>query len=163
MSILQAGELASHFSLLAIDGREYSVPGDTGGRPAVIVFGKTTCGTCDLAFPYINRLHDAYPQGWTLLAVLQDGAREASAYAARQAMHYPVLIDAPAYEASILYDPPATPTLFLVGADGTIDFTTHGFSKADLNELSARLGAMLQAEPAEIAPGNDGKPAFKPG
>lgn len=163
MSILEPGDVASHFSLLGIDGCEYAVPRDTAGRPAVIVFGKTTCGTCDLAFPYVNRLAEAYPQDWTLWAILQDGMKDATAYARRNGIGYPVLIDAPAYEASVLYDPPATPTLFLVDADGRIDFTTYGFSKADVNELSARLAAMLNSAPVEIARSDDGKPAFKPG
>ncbi|HEU4759813.1 MAG TPA: TlpA disulfide reductase family protein [Dehalococcoidia bacterium] len=161
--ILETGSLALPFALLGIDGRERFFPKDAAGQPAVLVFFKTTCGTCDLAFPYINRLPAAYQSGWRLFAVAQDSPDEARRYAQRHGMTYPVLIDAPAYAASKLYDPPATPTLFLVDGDGRIGYSTHGFSKDDLNELSRRLAGWLGEEPAVIAPADDGKPAFKPG
>jgi peroxiredoxin len=161
--LLETGALAPHFTLLGIDGQEYALPKDTGGRPTLLVFLKTTCGTCDLAFPYINRLRDSYPDGWNLWAVAQDPAEAASKYARAHGIDYPVLIDAPGYEVSRLYDPPATPTLYLTDARGRTVYTTHGFSKDDLNELASLVARAVDAEPVLIAPANDGKPAFKPG
>jgi peroxiredoxin len=161
--VLEVGAVASHFTLLGVDGKEYSLPAALEERPAILVFGKTGCGACDLAFPYLNRLRVAYPDGWGLWVILQDQAKEAREYAKRMGIGYPVLIDAPRYEVSRLYDPPATPTLFLVGTDGRIAYTTHGFSKDDLNEISARLAGCLGMEAVKIAPADDGKPAFKPG
>jgi peroxiredoxin len=161
--VLEVGAVASHFTLLGADGKEYSLPADLEGRPAILVFGKTGCGACDLAFPYLNRLRVAYPDGWGLWAILQDQAKEAREYAKRMGIGYPVLIDAPRYEVSRLYDPPATPTLFLVGTDGRISYTTHGFSKDDLNDIASRLAGYLGVAAVEIAPADDGKPAFKPG
>jgi peroxiredoxin len=160
---IEVGALASHFTLLGTDGREYFLPQSMEGRPAVLVFFKTTCGTCDLAFPYINRLLEAYPEGWHLWAVSQDPPDSSAEYAASRAMSYPVLLDAPAYAVSRLYDPPATPTLFLVDRRGRVAYTTHGFSKDDLNELSRLLAVEIGAEPAVIALAGDGKPDFKPG
>jgi hypothetical protein len=78
-------------------------------------------------------------------------------------MSYPVLLDAPAYAVSRLYDPPATPTLFLVDRRGRVAYTTAGFSKDDLNELSRLLAMEIGAAPAVIAQAGDGKPDFKPG
>ena len=161
---LEVGALASHFALLGIDGREYSVPQSSDGRPAVLVFFKTTCATCDLAFPYINRLPEAYPSnGWHLWAISQDPPDRSVEYAASLGISYPVLLDAPAFAVSRLYDPPATPTLFLVDGRGRGAYTTHGFSKEDLNELSRLLAMEIGAEPAVIAPPGDGRPDFKPG
>ena len=160
---LEVGALASHFTLLGIDGREYFLPRSTEGQPAVLVFFKTTCGTCDLAFPYINRLPEAYHEGWHLWAISQDPPDRSAKYAERQGIGYPVLLDAPAYAVSRLYDPPATPTLFLVDRRGRVAYTTAGFSKDDLNELSRLLAMEIGAEPAVIARAGDGKPDFKPG
>ena len=160
---LEVGTLASHFTLLGTDGREYFLPQSIEGRPAVLVFFKTTCGTCDLAFPYINRLVEAYPEGWHLWAVSQDPPDSSAEYAASHAMSYPVLLDAPAYAVSRLYDPPATPTLFLVDRRGRVAYTTAGFSKDDLNELSRLLAMEIGAAPTVIARAGDGKPDFKPG
>ncbi|HLB27112.1 MAG TPA: TlpA disulfide reductase family protein, partial [Dehalococcoidia bacterium] len=112
---LEVGALASHFALLGIDGQEYSLPQSLDGRPAVLVFFKTTCATCDLAFPYINQLPEAYPaNGWRLWAISQDPPDRSAEYARGYGISYPVLLDAPAFVVSRLYDPPATPTLFLV-------------------------------------------------
>jgi len=62
--LLETGALAPHFTLLGVDGKEYSLPKDAGGEPTLLVFFKTTCGTCDTAFPYVNRLRETYPEGW---------------------------------------------------------------------------------------------------
>lgn len=163
MAILQSGAIASHFALLGLDGREYTLPGDLESQPAVIVFFRTGCPTCDIAFPYINQLREAYPEGWRLWAVSQDAPEKAGPYAEKYGLTYPVLIDAPALMVSRAYDPPSTPTLYLVGADGRVEYTSEGFAKDDLNELSRRIAAHLGAAPIEIAPADDGVPAMKPG
>jgi peroxiredoxin len=161
--LLETGALAPHFTLLGIDGKEYSLPKGAGGQPLLLVFFKTTCGTCDTAFPYINRLRETYPEGWHLWAIAQDPPREAAKYADSHGITYPVLIDAPEYQVSRLYDPAATPTFFLNDARGRTVFATHGFAKDDVNELARLIADLVGAEPVIIAPENDGSPAFKPG
>lgn len=161
--ILETGALASHFTLLGTDGREYNLPASLGGEPVVLVFFKTTCATCDLAFPYLNRLRAAYPDGWRLWAISQDMADRTAPYARQHGIDCPVLLDAPAFAASRLYDPPATPTVFLVGRSGRVEFSTYGFSKDDVNEVARRIAAATGGEPQVIAAAGDGKPDFKPG
>jgi peroxiredoxin len=163
LTSLQPGELASHFTLLGLDGREYSIPGDTAGQPLLLAFFRAGCPTCDVAFPYINRLRNAYPDGWRLWAVSQDDPARAARYASEHELDYPVLIDAPALDASILYDPPSTPTLYLIDFSGHVQYVSEGFAKTDMNELSALIASTLGAAPVEIAADGDGKPAMKPG
>ncbi len=161
--MLESGALAPHFTLLGIDGREYTLPNTVQGEPALLVFFKSTCATCDLAFPYINRLREAYPDTWHLWAIAQDQPEAAAEYAERHGLNYPVLIDAPTYTVSRLYDPAATPTLFLVNGKGRVTYTTYGFSKDDFNRASRLIASLINAEPVVIASPNDGQPAFKPG
>ena len=161
--MLETGALAPHFTLLGIDGKEYRLPNTVEGQPSLLVFFKTTCATCDLTFPYINRLSDTYPQGWHLWAIAQDPPAVAAEYATKHGISYPVLIDAPDYDVSRLYDPAATPTLFLNDGRGRTIYSTHGFAKDDLNEISRRLAQLLDTEPVIIAQADDGQPAFKPG
>jgi peroxiredoxin len=161
--MLDIGALAPHFTLLGIDGREYSVPRDNAGQPAVFVFFKTSCATCDVTFPYINRLRERYQDGWHIWAIAQDPPDKAREYSRLHRIDYPVLIDAPAYSVSKLYDPPATPTLFLINEAGRSVYTTYGFAKDDLNEVARLVAASIGAEPSTIAPADDGQPAFKPG
>lgn len=155
--------LAPHFTLLGIDGREYRLPNSLSGRPVLLVFFKTTCATCDLTFPYINRLRETYPNGWHLWAIAQDPPQNASEYARRHRIDYPVLIDAPDYAASRLYDPAATPSIFLIDSRGRTTYSTYGFAKDDLNEIARLIAVSLNAEPTTIAAADDGQPAFKPG
>lgn len=161
--MLETGALAPHFTLLGIDGREYRLPNSLSGQPALLVFFKTTCETCDLTFPYINQLRQSYPNGWHPWAIAQDPPERASGYAGEHQISYPVLIDAPDYSVSKLYDPAATPTLFLVDDRGRTTYSAYGFAKDDLNEIAGRIAAWLGEPPVVIAPADDGKPAFKPG
>ena len=161
--MLETGALAPHFTLLGTDGQEHRLPSSTEGQPSLLVFFKTTCATCDLAFPYINRLRETYPQVWHLWAIAQDPPAVAAEYATKHGISYTVLIDAPDYDASRLYDPSATPSLFLIDGSGRIIYSTYGFAKDDLNELSRCLAELLDKEPVIIAQADDGKPAFKPG
>ena len=161
--VLKVGSPAPEFTLEGTDGRSYSLGEALSGGPALLVFFKTSCGTCDLAFPYINRLRAAYGDGWRLWAVAQDPPDRAGEYARRQGMNYPVLSDSPDYIVSKQYDPAATPALFLIDADGRVAYTTHGFSKDDLNELSRLVATRLGAEAQVVAPADDGQPAFQPG
>jgi len=161
--ILETGALASHFTLLGIDGREYSLPKSLEGKAAVLVFFKTSCATCDLTFPYLNQLRRTYREGWHLWAVSQDTAERTGSYALEHGMDYPVLIDAPGYEVSRLYDPPATPTIFVIDPAGRVEFSTYGFSKADMNEIAGRIAGHVGEAAVIIAREDDGRPDFKPG
>ena len=161
---IEVGARAPEFSLNGTDGQTYDLAEALTRGPLLLAFFKTTCGTCDLAFPYINRFPEAYPtNGWSLWAVAQDPPQAAGSYAATHRMAYPVLPDVNGYAVSRAYDPPATPTLFLIDRAGQVVGETSGFDKAQLNALSAALAERLGAEPAVIAPAGDGKPDFKPG
>ncbi len=129
----------------------------------LLVFFRVSCQTCDVAFPYINRLQAAYPSGWRFWTISQDTAERAADYRDRFAIAAPVLVDDPDLVVSRLYDPPSTPTLVLVAPEGTVDYVSEGFAKDDLNQVSARIAAYLGVAAVEIAPADDGVPAMRPG
>jgi peroxiredoxin len=161
---IDVGSAAPDFSLRAADGRTYGLSKALDRGPVVLAFFKTTCGTCDLMFPYVNRLNESYADGgWTLWAVAQDPAPQARGYASTFDITYPVLPDTDGYPVSKAYDPPATPTLFLIDTDGKVIQWSAGFSKEDLNSLSRALAERIGATPAVIAAPGDGNPDFKPG
>ena len=161
---VERGTRAPDFSLKGTDGESYTLAAALAHGPLLLVFFKTTCGTCDLAFPYINRLRESYPDdGWSLWAVAQDTPEDAGRYAAAYGITYPVLSDADGYTVSKAYDPPATPTLFLIDRAGRIAQQSAGFHKAELNSLSAGLAERLGVRPVVIAAADDGNPDFKPG
>jgi len=158
--MLRSGDPAPPFELPDLEGRLWRLD----GAPALVVFWKAACATCQLVFPYLQRLAQAYPEdGWLLLAVSQNGQAAARRFAQELGLTLPLLIEGEGWPVSKQYDPEATPTLFLIDEDGTVELTSIGFDKAELNEIARRLAERLGVEPQEIAAQDDGNPLFKPG
>ena len=162
LTMLEVGEQAPAFELPDLTGQLHGSQDAQG--PVVAVFWKSACGTCDLAFPYLQRLSEAYrPDGWQLLAVSQDAQEKSAEFAQQHGLTFPMLIDGEGWPVSQQYDPEATPTLFLIGPDRTIEMVSVGFHKEELNEVSRRLAAHLGEAAQIIAEDDDGNPPFRPG
>ncbi len=162
--MLTAGEQAPLFELTDLGGRKHRLATALAEGSVLTVFWKPSCGTCDLALPYLQRLVDAYPSDrWQLLSVSQDSAEPSADFARQYSLTFPILIEGEGWPASRQYDPEATPTFFLIAPDGTIEMTSIGFDKNELNEVARRLAGYLD-EPAQvIAEADDGNPPFRPG
>lgn len=158
--MLDTGDQAPSFELPDLDGKQYRLEEGL----ALAIFWKPACGTCDLAFPYLQRLIEAYDaERWQMLAISQEGKETSGEFARRYGLTMPVLIDGEGWPVSQQYDPEATPTFYLIGPDGKIEMTSIGFSKEDLNEVSRRVAVHLDAPPKVIAEEDDGNPIFRPG
>jgi len=162
---LPEGSLAPDFALTGVDGKEYRLSQALKRGPLLAVFIKTTCPACDLIMPYLNRLMETYrPLAWQLWVVSQSPADSSRRYAQRFGVSFPVVVDEPEeLPASNVYDPPATPTLFLIGPDGRVEAVTWGFSKADLNAMAERIAGHLGERPKIVAQKDDGNPDVRPG
>jgi peroxiredoxin len=166
MAMLSVGAQAPDFTLSGIDGKQYSLAAALKQGPLLAVFIQTACPICDLVMPYLNRLAEAFGgRGWQLWVISQNDQEASQRYAQRFGVSFPLVVDAPAdgWPVSCAYDPPATPTLFLIGADGRVQFAGQGFSKADLNAVGERIASHLRVQPAAVAERNDGNPDFRPG
>jgi peroxiredoxin len=158
------GDRAPGFTLAGLDGLEYSLHEAIGKGPVLLAFWQADCGACRLAAPYLSRLYVAYENiGWSFWAVAQDDAATAGAFVREHRFRPTVLLDAPSLAVSKRYDPDATPTLYLVEPDGAVTLVSSGFDKSDLNEISRRIAGYCAADYVEVAPVDDGNPAFKPG
>lgn len=160
--MLDAGEAAPDFELPALDGTRFRLADALRSGPVLLAFFKSECRTSDLLFSYLPRFASAYP-GLTLWAVSQDATDESREFVASHGVDFPVLLDGEGYPVSRTYDPPATPTFFLIGADGRVELASAAFSKDDLNRASRWLAAADGREAAVIAPDDDGNPPFRPG
>lgn len=162
MTMLSAGERAPTFDLPDLEGRRHRLDDVQG--PALAVFWKPACGTCDLAFPYLQRLAEVYPTDrWQLLAISQEDAEASGDFARQHGLTIPILVEGDGWPVSQQYDPDATPAFFLIAPDGTIEMTSVGFDKQELNEISRRLAERLGESPKVIAEEDDGNPSFRPG
>ncbi len=164
MTMLSAGDRAPDFDLPDLAGRRHRLEDALQRGPALAVFWKSGCNTCDLAFSYLQRLAVAYPEGrWQLLAISQDGAQASEEFARQHGLTFPILIEGEGWPVSQQYDPEATPTFYLIEPDGVISMTSVGFHKQELNEISRRIAERLGEPPQVIAEEDDGNPPFRPG
>lgn len=162
MATLEIGQPAPAFTLRGADKQNYSL-GTDGARLTLAVFFKTTCPTCAVAFPYIEKIFQTYRDaGLAVWGISQHDARRAKDFAAKYAATFPLLID-DAWRVSKQYDPDYVPTLFLIAPTGAICERVVSFDKAGLNRLAQTIADRLGVPPVLIAPDNDGVPAFRPG
>ena len=125
--------------------------------PVVLAFFKAACPTCQLAFPFLERLH-AGGAGLQFVGVSQDDAKLTGQFAARFGISFPLLLDraADGYRASNAYGLTHVPAMFVVETDGAVSQESAGFSRADFERLALRAGA------AAFGP-QDNVPAWKAG
>ena len=159
MTMLRPDDLAPGFSLPNLDGTVHRLE---PGRPTLLVFFEADCPTCHLTIPYLNRLALRMHGSADVIGVSQDGEMETGMIVERLAINFPVLVDRE-LRVSRVYDPVATPTLFLLDRNARIIRTQIAFDKKELNEIATTLCAESGIEPFVLAEPFDGAPQSKPG
>ena len=156
MAALNTGTKAPDFELKTLDGKRFSLREELARGPVALAFFKVSCPICQFAFPYLERLHQAYRQkGYTLVGVSQNDAKETAAFNKEFGVTFPVLLDdTRTYPVSNAYGLTNVPTLFWIAADGEIEISSVGWSKADFEAINQK---MAEAGKISIAP------VFKPG
>jgi peroxiredoxin len=157
--MLEPGERAPGFQLKDAQGRTWKLRDLVAKGPLVVAFFKTTCPVCQLAFPFLDRLHrgQAGP-GLSIFGISQDDAASTREFTDELDVTFPMLFDIAEsdYPASNAYGISHVPSVFLVEPDGVISWTMEGFDKKALESLGGRAG--VQAFTAR-----DQVPAFKAG
>jgi peroxiredoxin len=162
MTTLAINTNAPAFSLKGLDDKSHTLYKDPA-LVTVVVFFKTTCPTCRLAWPYIEKLHQAYhTPGLAVWGISQHDAMRSAEFTLDNGSTFPVLIDDD-WRVSKQYDPDFVPTLFLIESTGKIIDRVISFDKAGLNRVSQTIAARLDVAVETIAPENDGAPPFRPG
>ena len=163
MAPLAPGRKAPDFRLndLADSPRtlgEFLRPGGT-----LLCLLKTECPTCRLALPFMQNLHAAYAgDRLGTLAVTENTAGEAKAFAAELGLAFPFLCENPPYLTSSAYDLANTPTFFLLGGDGVIERAQVGFLRDFFIEMSAAW-AKITGRPLADPFGGAEVPMMSPG
>ena len=122
----------------------------------LLVFFKISCPTCQLTLPFLERLHQS--GRLTIYGVSQDEAGDTRQFARAFGLTFPMLLDSAAahYPASNAYGITNVPSLFLISALRTIEWTLEVFSRSDLEGLGMRFEFTI-FRPGELVP------EFKPG
>jgi len=140
MAALTAGTKAPDFSLTGIDGNRFSLQEALQRGPVVAAFFKISCPVCQYAFPFFERLYKAHGGRASFVAISQDNASNTSGFLKEFGVTFRTLLDDPnGYAASNAYGLTNVPTWFLIGRDGTIELSSVGWSRKDVEDLSRRL------------------------
>src|ERR1700733_1534800 len=119
--MLQPGDLAPEINLPDLDGTPWILREALRHGPVVVAFFKISCPTCQLTFPFLQRLADSPNGGPELIAVSQDDAPDSREFQQRFGISMRTLIDTPPrYSASSAYRITSVPSIFMVEADGKI-------------------------------------------
>jgi cytochrome c biogenesis protein CcmG, thiol:disulfide interchange protein DsbE len=155
MGALTAGSTAPPISLSTAAGQQLSLVDALKNGPVLAAFFKSSCPVCQFTFPFLERLYETYGNSrFTVWAISQDDARDTRDFAKEFGIKFPALVDAPGYPVSNAYGLTNVPSLFLIAPDGTIQISSVGFAKADLEHVAAE---------AARASGKPAVPLYKPG
>lgn len=127
-----------------------------GDGPALLVFFKESCGTCQLALPVYQHWASQIP----VVGISQDDLVTTEAFFAEHEITMDVAYDAPGFEASSAFDIEAVPALFLV-EDGTVTRSWMGWSAEKSQELGDHLANLTGTD--SVLVGADALPPFRPG
>jgi peroxiredoxin len=165
MAALTAGTNAPEISLVAVDGKTFSLENALQRGPVVAAFFKVSCPVCQYAFPYLERLHKVYgDQKITIVGISQDDKRSTVAFLKEYGVTFPTLLDDPnGYAVSNAYGLTNVPTWFLIGPDGQIEITSVGWVKAEIEDLNRRLAEAQQTALPQLFQLGDDVRDFRPG
>ena len=154
--LLNPGAVAPDFHLTRLEGGEVTLKDLLPGGPVLLVFYKTTCPVCQMALPYVQRIHDA--AAMPIYAISQDDAADTRDFNREFHLTLPTLLDSEAagFPASNAYGISHVPTLYLVAPDGKILRVIESWNKSEIESLGASVGVRV-IQPA------DSVPAYRPG
>jgi peroxiredoxin len=154
--LLAPGDLAPGFELARLEGGWVTLAGLLAAGPIVLAFYKVTCPVCQLALPFLERIHagSALP----IYAISQNDPADTREFNAELGLTLPTLLDTEeaGFPASNAYGISHVPTMFLLGIDGRIDRVIEGWNREEVEALGSSVGVRV------IQPGDE-VPAWKSG
>jgi peroxiredoxin len=160
---LTVGDAVVDFTLPASDGKTYNTAEARHKGLLLFVFYKKTCGTCQYAFPYLQRFHTHYTgDRFRIWGVAQENAADTAAFAAEYGATFPQLVDE-SLDVTEKYDLAAVPGAYLVDETGKILLHTQAFDTDTYNAMAKMIAERTEAPYTPVVRPEDDAPALKPG
>ncbi len=164
MTKILAGQKAPLFTMPGLNGRSYSLAQALERGPVVAAFFKISCPVCQFTFPFLERLWKTCGTGnASFLAISQDDTRDTKDFCREYGITFPALVDETGYPVSNQYGLTNVPTVLLIAPDGKVRVSSVGFSRADLEKISAELAGHLGRPAAPLFGPEEIVPDDKPG
>jgi peroxiredoxin len=159
VSILQQGARPPPLTLTTLRGE----PFESDGKLTLAVFFKTTCPTCQYAWPFFERLYREYRDArFDMVGISQHDHSKTARYQREYRATFPHAVDAD-FHFSRQFDPPFVPTAFLIDEAGRIAQVVEAWDRDGINDLSLQIARRLGFAPREIVSKTENVLAFKPG
>ncbi|MEE8349298.1 MAG: TlpA disulfide reductase family protein [Acidobacteriota bacterium] len=135
------------------------------GGPALLVFVKEGCPTCQYSLPFLERMYQSYPRSRVSMAVI---AQEEAPVARKMVHHFgiptlPLLLDPDPFPVSERYELSFVPTFFYVGQDGKIEATFESFDREKLRSFNEVVARANEVPLCPLFTEEEGVPPFRPG
>ena len=137
---LRAGSKAPPFQIQDTGGKSHSLAQILAGGPAVVAFFKVNCPTCQLTFPFLERM--ASSNSLQFVGISQNDLKATEAFRRECGVRFTTLIDDEdkGFVVSNAFGITVVPALFLIEKDGTVAEVQDGFSRKGIEALSQRAG-----------------------
>jgi peroxiredoxin len=141
MAALSAGNKAPDFTLPDMNGKPFSLREALDHGPVVLGFFKISCPVCQFAFPYLERIYKAYGgKGVTIAGISQNEKKDTASFLKQYGITFPVLLDDKGkYLVSNAYGLTNVPTIFWIAQDGTIEISSVGWVKQEIEQINQRV------------------------
>jgi thiol-disulfide isomerase/thioredoxin len=160
VAVLPPGNALPALSLT--DGRG----GAAAPPPGEILLGffKTTCPTCELAWPFLDRIGRMGAGGaLAVVAVSQDGPEETARFNESLGVTLPTLFDPDPWNASRVLGLSIVPTLLRISAGAMLRETVVGFQKQKMQEFGEEAAQLAGRTFEELFRPGESVPSIKPG
>jgi len=145
MTALAPGTQAPDFTLPSMDDKPFSLRAALARGPVLAAFFKISCPTCQYAFPFLQRIHEAHEnKAVTIVGISQNTKKDTVAFIKEYGISFPVLLDdTHSYPVSNAYGLTNVPTIFWIAPDGDIEISSVGWVRKEMEEFNQRAAQAL--------------------
>lgn len=147
-SASDVGNSAQDFTARDAEGNTFRLSDHIGKQVVLIDFWATWCQPCLAEMPHLEKMYEQYKsQGLLVVAVSMDGPEsiaDVPAFAKRNQMNFPVLLDEDSSIASIYNPRKSAPLSAIIDRNGRIAAVREGYNAGDeqfvLQDVQKALG-----------------------
>jgi peroxiredoxin len=134
-SASEVGNTAQDFTARDVDGNTFRLSDHIGKEVVLIDFWATWCQPCLAEIPHLQRMYDQYKsRGFLVVAVSMDGPdsiADVPAFAKRNQMTFPVLLDEDSSVAGMYNPRKSAPLSTIIEKSGRVSAVREGYNPGD--------------------------------
>jgi peroxiredoxin len=164
MSSICRGDRIRDFDLPTSGGDRLALRQALSKGPVILVFYKISCPVCQLALPFLERMHQHYSGSRiSILGISQDDRDATVEFCRDFGLTFTALLDEPDFPVSNAVGLTNVPTVYLLSAEATVESYCVGFDRAAFDQINEMVAGRLGTTPAEMFLPGELVPDFQPG